>query len=58
MNLGLVNTVPKLRAACASDAVWVSGARLGSRKKISTPTNITKTLSAATRKTFSTLIRW
>ena len=51
------NTVRKLRPTWPKLAVGCSPERRGSRKKISTPMNIRKTLSAARRNTFSTRMR-
>ena len=57
MKRGLVRTVQKLRPDLRHRRLSseLLRSRLGSRKKISTPKNIRKTLSAATRNTFSTL---
>src|SRR5260370_9443003 len=54
MNLGFVTTVMKFRPTSARLAACPSPERRGSLKNSSTAKNIKKTLSAETRKTFST----
>ena len=54
MKRGFVITVNKFRAVSARLAAWTSPERRGSLKNKSTAKNINSTLSAETRKTFST----
>jgi len=58
MKRGFVNTVAKFRSAWPALTVGASSERRGSLKNNSTAKNITKTLSAAARKTFSTRMCW
>ena len=59
MNLGLESTVRKFFPVWARVGGGASPSLRGSLKRISTAKNITNTLTAATRKTFSTLMcRW
>ncbi len=59
MNFGFVITVQKFRTACPKLAVCPAPERPGSLKKSRTAKNIKNTLSAESRKTFSTLrCRW